>query len=460
MDNLQYLIDVPPPTISGNLHIGHVFSYCHMDFIARYQRKRGNKILYPFCFDNNGLPTERYALSNAITDSKKILEFSVKSSMNYQFMFQKAGIASSYHYYHTFNEFAIDLVNKSFKDLVKQGLCYKTKAEYFYCPVSKISVSQAEIDSEGRFERSGVKAEIRKGEGWFINIKHRLKEIRDKIDQIKWHPDHFRHRLHRWLDDLKYDWSISRTRQFGIPIPGDPEFVFDTWFTSSLTPQMAWASHTMDRNLECPVFDVRFQGHDIIRTWALYTIVKSLYHNNQIPWKNIVISGHCIDANGKKMSKSKGNVVDPKELIKDYGYKAVRYWAAQNNLGTDTKINLEVIKKGNKLINKIINAKRFIDKNKDKRGENLSFYQEWKMKEVELIKFMDNFNWPACIQNLQDFFWNNFCSTQIEKCKESHCIDTIHKIFYEAVEWWEIFLPGIRFDVYESTKEGLVKIKL
>src|SRR6185437_344633 len=115
----------------------------------------------------------------------------------------------------------------------------------------------------------------------------------------------------------------------GITIP-DSDDVFDTWFISSLTPQLAWSTRTSDISLKCPVFDVRFQAHDIIYTWALYTIIKSLYHNDQIPWNHIVISGHALTGEGGKMSKSKGQNVPPLELLTRYGADPIRYWAAHS----------------------------------------------------------------------------------------------------------------------------------
>ena len=149
--------------------------------------------------------------------------------MIYSDLFNKIGIGWSPNKFHTFDKNAIAMAELSFADLKDKKLVYKAKREYFWCPDHKVSVSQAEIDNEGRYERSGVKVEMRVGEGWFVNMLDHIPRIRGMIDSIQWHPDVFRLRLHSWLNELKYDWSISRERNFGIHIPGEVEnIVFDT----------------------------------------------------------------------------------------------------------------------------------------------------------------------------------------------------------------------------------------
>ena len=183
-------------------------------------------------------------------------------------------------------------------------------------------------------------------------------------------------RFENWTNNLNADWCISRQRYFGVPIPVwyplnekklpnydnpifpnendlpiDPQIsvpngytesqrnspggfiaeidVFDTWFTSSLSPQIVskWGDAD-DETKELFPMDIRPQSHEIIRTWAFYTIAKALLHNSNIPWKNIVISGWVLDPDRKKMSKSKGNVITPIESIDKFGSDSVRYWAA------------------------------------------------------------------------------------------------------------------------------------
>lgn len=430
--------------------MGHVFSYLHMDFVARYQAMKGKGLLYPFCFDCNGVPTQKLARDKGIEGSEAIIGMAKDMSSMYKGLFSDIRMAYSADSYNTFDQNAIALAGLSFDDLLKKDLLYKSEAEYLWCPKTKVSVSQSEVDEDGRYERSGEKVEIRKGEGWFIRMRTQLDDIREAINAIEWHPEVFKRRLLSWIDGIKYDWSISRERNYGIPIPGEkPGIVFDTWFTSSLSPQMAWSARTGGMaTLECPIFDARFQAHDIIRTWALFTIVKSWYHNHQIPWKKVIISGHALDPRGRKISKSLGNFVHPSTYLEKHGVHGVRYWAAQNALGTDTKTDEQAMAKGRRLANKIRNAKRFLELNKPFPEHNgdwgYGFFTWTSLSAGELSPLMDNFEWNEAVHKLTDFFWHEFCDKYIEEAKNRKTIlSSLDHMFNQMLPWFEIFIPGI-----------------
>src|SRR5262249_15911421 len=111
---------------------------------------------------------------------------------------------------------------------------------------------------------------------------------------------------------------------------------------------------------------LRPQAHDIIRTWAFYTIAKSLFHFGQIPWDTVMISGHALDPSGRKFSKSKGNAaVMPTELAERHGADAIRYWACDGSLGADQPLNEEAMRQGSRLITKLWNASRFVGSHLD-----------------------------------------------------------------------------------------------
>jgi valyl-tRNA synthetase len=454
---MNYLIDVPPPTISGSLHLGHLFSYSHMDVVARNALRQKKTLVYPFCFDCNGLPTEKLASKAGVHEPKDIYDHARYVAVKYQTLFADMNMSfadGEYGRYDTMAPPTQAMARLSFKDLVEKGYAYRAESEYLYCPVLKTSVSQSEVDDNGIYERSGAKVEKRIGDGWFIKIKENLPRIRAAIDEIKWHPDAFRHRLHRWLDDIQYDWSISRTRNYGIHIPGDENegLVFDTWFTSSLTPQLAWMVHSGEINLKCPIFDCRFQAHDIIRTWALFTIVKSLYHNDQIPWRNIIVSGHALSPKGDKLAKSLGNASDPYEYINKYGSDGVRYWACHTQNGTDTRIDLDTMNYGKKLCNKLRNAKRFLDMQATNGFEppatssdmKVTRTKSWTYAKERIDDFLNEFAWADALKELTALFWNEFCDKWIEDAKHgSDCVGTLKAIFADMLPYFGIFMPKI-----------------
>ncbi|MBX9723166.1 MAG: valine--tRNA ligase, partial [Candidatus Obscuribacterales bacterium] len=243
---------------------------------------------------------------------------------------------------------------------------------------------------------------------WFVRLMDKKEELVKKGDEIAWYPEYMRLRYKNWTENLMFDWCVSRQRYFGVPFPvwyktdanGEIDYdnpivadmaalpidpmidpapgfdegqrgkangfvgesdVFDTWFTSSMTPQLC-SNWLLDDKRHKQLFpmDLRPQSHEIIRTWAFYTIAKAMLHENTVPWKQVAISGWVLDPDRKKMSKSKGNVLTPMHLLDQYGADGVRYWSASARLGTDTAFDENVLKIGRKLVNKIFNAGKFV----------------------------------------------------------------------------------------------------
>jgi len=656
-----YTVDTPPPTASGSLHIGHVFSYTQTDIIVRYKRMNGFSVVYPFGVDGNGLATERYVekkhgirgIDLKRSDFIKIcLEESSLMGEDFKNLWQRLGFSIDWElFYSTISPLVTSISQESFLDLYEKGYIYRKAEPALYCPVCRTTVAQAELDDaqkESFFNRivfkdhhdkeliigttrpemlpacvalfyhpdderykhlKGTKALVPlfnfyvpvmendtvdpdKGSGlvmcctfgdktdivwfkrfnlpykniigpdgklnghagilagltisearikvieelvkfdllrgqekivhtvnvherckkeieytiltqWFIEILKYKKELLAQGDKIEWSPAYMKARYVDWVQNLNWDWCISRQRFYGVPfpvwhcqdcghiilaqrsqLPVDPQEVaysgkcpkcdksnikadtdvMDTWNTSSLTPYVVYS--LAENRESMPIIndpgarkflpmDMRPQAHDIIRTWAFYTIVKAWMHHETIPWRSIVISGHVLSDSKQKISKSKGGAaITPEFLLTHYPADAIRYWTASGALGQDIAFSESQIQIGQKLITKLWNAFHFVKEHAitcdpAQMPENLGTINEWLLQTASETfltyqKYFEQNEFSLALDTIEKFFWKNYCDNYLEIVKDQLFNPSFYDEKTVCATRWTLYQVGMR----------------
>jgi len=613
-----YSIDTPPPTVSGSLHIGHLFSYTQAEMIARFRRMQGYNVFYPFGFDDNGLPTERLVereeniRANTLPRSE-FIEKCQKTAGKYENEFKafwnSLGFSVDWETeYQTISPEVCKISQELFIDLVEMKKAYTKDSPVLWCCECQTSIAQAELETSdikstfnyipfivegktlevattrpellygcgclfinpndkrnaqyigktatvplynyevpimsddrveiekgtgivmcctfgdstdarwyeefdlpyrkiimpdgtiaadvpyiggmetnaaqkemisilqkqglllnsesiihtvGTHERCGRPIEILPSRQWYIDILSERERFLKAADEIKWYPANMKNRYIAWVLNLKWDWCISRQRYFGVPFPvwycthcnqpvfakpeqlpvnpleteyngvchcGSTEFkpesaVFDTWATSSITPQI-----NERLGLRLIPMSMRTHAHEIIRTWTFYTIVRSLYHTGDIPWKDLMICGFILAKKGEKVSKSKSNdELDPKSLIANHSADVLRYWTAGARLGTDTYFSPDELPVSKRFITKLWNASRFsISHLQDidfKHTPEILPVDKWMIQRVNqtIIKAAEllyEYEIGSARHEIDNLFWKDFCDNYIEIAKE------------------------------------------
>ena len=655
-----YTIDTPPPTVSGALHIGHIFSYTQTDIFARFKRMSGLNVFYPFGFDDNGLPTERFVEKklgiHAHDMSRSVFikicqEESQKVSQDFVRLWQRMGLSIDWRKcYSTISDHVRALSQESFIRLHEKGHVYRRNEPALYCTLCRTSVAQAELDDvqapsffndivfHGHEEQQLVVGTTRpellascvalfyhpddtryhslhntyatvplyghnvpiladsavdplKGTGlvmcctfgdktdiawfkkyqlpyrqsigldgrmtdmtqmlaglkvkearrvilealrsagalltqreithavnvhercknsieyvllsqWFIKILEYKKELIELADRITWHPTFMKARYQDWVENLGWDWCISRQRMYGIPFPAwhcadcghtvfarikdlplDPQEVpyvdgscsacggtalnpdtdvMDTWNTSSLSPYICYTYYqpnespfTYDIVKDFMPMSIRPQAHDIIRTWAFDTIVKTWMHHDTVPWESIVISGHVLSDERQKISKSKGGAaLTPELLLQQHPADAIRYWTASGGLGQDSTFSENQIKIGQKLITKLWNAFRFAGPHIQEvcpttLPRSFGAVNEWIFHRASLCygqytQSLHAYEFNPALLQVERFFWHDVCDTYLELIK--HQLFNPDQYNAQAIKatQWTLYHIGLR----------------
>ena len=340
----------------------------------------------------------------------------------------------------------------------------------------------------GHSERTGVMVEPYLSKQWFVDMKKLSKQVLDnqknKDTKVNFVPERFEKILINWMEDC-HDWCISRQLWWGHRIPAwykndeiyvginppqeegwtQDEDVLDTWFSSALWPfaTLGWPNETPDFKRYFPN-DVLVTGYDIIFFWVCRMVFQSLEFTEKRPFKDCLIHGLIRDKEGRKMSKSLGNGVDPMDVIDTYGCDSLRFFLTTNSApGQDLRYDEEKVKSTWNFINKIWNASRYVLMNledfndKDYTLDNLTNSDKWILtklnKTIESItKSMDKYDFNIVGNTLYNFIWTDFCDKYIELSKFNQNNTTksvLLKVLTSIIKMLHPFMPYVTEEIYQ-----------
>lgn len=359
-------------------------------------------------------------------------------------------------------------------------------------------------------ERCGTEIEFIKTKQWFVRYLDLKNEMLKWGRQMRWYPEHMRHRYENWVKGLQWDWLISNQRYYGVPfpvwycescgrviladekqLPVDPlkdkpkekckcggnlipeKDILNTWFTSSMTPTIALSKIYKNVEDKLPM-NLRPQAHDIITFWLFNTVLKSNLHYGKNPFKDVTISGF-VTLEGEKMSKSKGNIIEPREVMEKFSADALRYCASSSKLGEDVDYKEQVAVTGKKLVTKLMNASKFVFmsiKNKPVKPKEIEEIDRLVLSCLNKVierstKEFENYNYAGSRREAEEFFWRVFTDNYLEivkwriynsKGRElDSAVYTLYNSLFAVLKLFAPFVPFVTeelYDLYYKKNEG------
>ena len=373
---------------------------------------------------------------------------------------------------------------------IYQGLSREEAREKLVSDLEKngLLLSKEEITHNvGHSERTGVMIEPYLSSQWFVKMRpladRVLENQKNKDTKVNFVPKRYEKTMNHWME-ITYDWCISRQLWWGHRIPAwykgdeiyvgetaptgegwvqDPD-VLDTWFSSALWPfsTLGWPNKTDDLNRYFPN-DVLVTGYDIIPFWVNRMTFQSLEFMNERPFKDCLIHGLIRDKQGRKMSKSLGNGVNPIEVIDKYGCDSLRLFLTTNSApGMDLRYDEEKVASSWNFINKLWNASRYVIMNTSNLNDNnykeYNNYDKWILTKYnnvikQVTKYMDKYEFHNAFNTLYSFIWDDYCSSYIEISK-IYLNDTSKSVLLNIltgiIKMLHPFIPFVTEEIYQN----------